>query len=184
MQIALKKVTYDDLEQIRQWRMLPEITKYMYTDPIITPEQQVKWYEKNKADPSVKYWIINVDSINIGLLCLTNIDYQNNHCSWGYYIADDRFKGKGLAKIIEINVYEYVFYSLKMNKLWCEVLEFNSKVVSLHQKFGSEVEGTLREHIFKNGEYFDVIRMSITKRKWETIRNQFINIYPTIDIED
>lgn len=184
MQIVLRKITCDDLEQIRKWRMQPEVTKYMYTDPVITSEQQAKWYEKIKKDPSVKYWIINVNSIDIGVLNLTNIDYQNSHCSWGYYIADDRFKGKGLAKIIEVNVYEYVFYLLKMNKLWCEVLEFNSKVVSLHQKFGSEIEGTLREHVFKNGKYFDVIRMSITKRKWETIRNQFITNYSNIEIED
>ena len=35
MACRLRKIRQDDLENIREWRMLPEITRYMYTDPKI-----------------------------------------------------------------------------------------------------------------------------------------------------
>lgn len=46
MQVVLRKMCINDMEMVRQWRMMPEVTKYMYTDPIITLEQQIKWYDK------------------------------------------------------------------------------------------------------------------------------------------
>jgi hypothetical protein len=163
------------------WRMKPEITKYMYTDPELTIEKQRRWYEKINNDPSVRYWIIEYDGIAIGLLNITEIDLVNRRCFWGYYIGDDRFRGKGIAKTLECNLYDYVFYKLGLHKLCMEVLSFNEKVVKLHQKFGSEIEGIFKEHIYKNGQFFDVVRMAVLKRKWDRIRSQYD--YDKIDIE-
>ena len=36
MSVTLRKVTEGDLEQIMRWRMDPEITRYMNTDPKLT----------------------------------------------------------------------------------------------------------------------------------------------------
>lgn len=183
MNISLKKVTDNEIEQIRYWRMMPDITKYMYTDPIITSDQQVEWYKKISNNPTTRYWVIVVEGINIGVLNLNYIDYLNKHCCWGYYIADQTFKGKGIAGIIEYNIYEYVFNELRMNKLWCEVFSSNDRVIEIHKRFGSEVEGVFQEHIFKNGEFHDVVRMAITKKKWERIKANLNKNYIRIEIE-
>lgn len=42
MSVTLRKVTEGDLEQIMRWRMDPEITRYMNTDPKLTLEGQKK----------------------------------------------------------------------------------------------------------------------------------------------
>lgn len=46
MSVTLRKVTEGDLEQIMRWRMDPEITRYMNTDPKLTLEGQKKWLPK------------------------------------------------------------------------------------------------------------------------------------------
>ena len=46
MSVTLRKVTEGDLEQIMRWRMDPEITRYMNTDPKLTLEGQKKWFAK------------------------------------------------------------------------------------------------------------------------------------------
>ena len=38
MSVALRKINEEDLEQIMRWRMDPEITRYMNTDPKLTLE--------------------------------------------------------------------------------------------------------------------------------------------------
>lgn len=181
MEVKFKKITEDKLEKIMNWRMMPEVTKYMYTDPKLNLIEQKKWFYDIQHDPTVKYWIVEVDGLDIGVINLSNIDLKNLNCSWGYYIADLNFRGKGLAKIIECNIYDYVFYELCLNKIWCEVLSFNKKVVELHEKYGSEVEGVFKQHILKNGRFYDVIRMAITKEKWDRIRANFD--YQYIEIE-
>ena len=55
MSVTLRKVTEGDLEQIMRWRMDPEITRYMNTDPKLTLEGQKKWFAKVQQDPDVSY---------------------------------------------------------------------------------------------------------------------------------
>lgn len=182
MKIRLLKLKDEHLEEVRHWRMLPEITKYMYTDPIITSEEQLAWHENISNDPTVKYWVINVDEHNIGVVNLENIDYAKNHCECAYYIAEKPYRGKGLANIIEYNLYEYVFYNLGLHKLWFEVLDFNERAINLHKKFGCEIGQILKNNIIKNGIFYDVLSMSITKRKWQALKPNLTK-YEKVEIE-
>ena len=94
MEIRFNLVKRKDLKQIMKWRTNPEITKYMYTDPVLTMETQLKWYEeKIKNNPREKYWIINVDGLNSGVVSIYNIDYVNMRTYWAYYIGDKNFLG-------------------------------------------------------------------------------------------
>ena len=182
MSLELVKIAKDDLEQIMHWRMKPEVTKYMYTDPVLTLEIQEKWFDSIKNDTSVKYWMIKIDGVKIGVINLRDIDYINRRCTWGYYIGDNSFRGRGIASTLECNIYDYVFNILNLNKFWCEVFSFNEKVISIHERCGSIIEGTLKQHIYKNGEFFDIVMMAITKDRWEEIKDNYS--YEKIYIEE
>ena len=106
-------------------------------------------------------------------MSLNDIDQGNRRACWAYYIADERARGKGLAKSLELNIYAHVFETMGLSRLWCEVLGFNERVVQIHEKFGSRIEGTLRQHIWKNGEAHDVVRMAVMAQDWPEIRERF-----------
>lgn len=173
MALELTKVNKDDLELIMTWRMKPEVTRYMYTDPALTMETQLKWFYSTQDNDSVKYWIIKFDGVKIGLINICDIDYKNKRCSWAYYIGDTSFRGRGIATLLECNIYDYVFDDLNLNKLCCEVFTSNEKVISIHEKFGSVIEGTLKQHIYKNGDFFDIVTMGITRDKWKNIKKDY-----------
>jgi UDP-4-amino-4,6-dideoxy-N-acetyl-beta-L-altrosamine N-acetyltransferase len=179
--LKLIRLSFEHLEKTMHWRMLPEVTKYLYTDPQLTFNDQVTWFRKISKDPTAMYWIINFDGNDIGVLYLYDIDWINSRCGWAYYIGETGYRGSGIGSNLECNVYDFVFKELKLNKLWCEVLANNQKVIELHKKYGSEIEGVLKEHIIKQGKPLDVVRMGITKNKWMNIRNQ--HQYKEITIE-
>ena len=181
MTLKLKKIEKEDLNQIMQWRMMPEISSYMYTDPILTEESQLKWYQEISDSNEVKYWIIEFEGKKIGVINLYNIDNLNKRCFWAYYIGDNSFRGKGIGRNLECNIYDYVFNNLNFHKLCCEVLEENDKVVKIHQKFGSKIEGNFREHIFKKNKFLNTIRMGILKEEWKNIRSNYE--YEKIEID-
>lgn len=181
MSLRLRKMKESDLEKVMNWRMLPEVTEYMYTDPVLNLEKQKIWFDKIKNSPSDLYWIVEMDNTDIGLICINNIDSTNRKCSWAYYIGDTSFRGRGIARALECNIYDYVFYNLNFNKLCAEVFEFNEKVVSIHKKFGSEIEGILKDHIFKNNKFYNVVTMAIFKDKWDEIKKYYE--YEKIEIE-
>lgn len=169
----LRPVHEDDLEMIMNWRMLPEITKYMYTDPILTLESQQSWFNSLKNRTDILPFIIEVDNVPAGTLTITDIDYVNKRCSWAYYMAVQEKRSLPLALALEWNLYDYVFDVLDMNKLTGEILSFNKGVLRIHQMCGSETEGVLKQHICKNGIFYDVTIMSILKEKWMELRKKY-----------
>ena len=80
MSVTLRKVTEGDLEQIMRWRMDPEITRYMNTDPKLTLEGQKKWFAKVQQDPDVSYWIIEIDGTAAGVINYTGL--TNGPITW------------------------------------------------------------------------------------------------------
>lgn len=183
MSCRLRALRVADLGMVMQWRMLPDVTRYMYTDPQLTMESQRQWYERISKSSNDKVWIIEVleTASPVGLVSLADIDLTHKRCSWAYYLGEASAKGKNLAKIVECNIYDHVFEVLGLHKLWCEVFAFNDRVVGLHKHFGSKLEGVLREHIWKNGEFHDVVRMSILSNEWFARRTSLS--YARINVE-
>ena len=55
-----------------------------------------------------------------------------------------------------------------MNKIYLHVFKANIKALRLYNKLGFIEEGILRRHIFKNGDFKDVVVMSILRGEWNT----------------
>lgn len=173
MSLKLRKIQESDLQDIIKWRTNPEVTRYMYTDPVLDMDTQRKWLKKINSTDDNLYWIIEIDNVSIGVISINKIDELNKKCTWGYYIGNTSFRGRGIARSLECNIYDYVFDKLKLNKLCSEVFEFNDKVVKIHEKFGSEIEGMLKDHIFKNGQFYNVVTMGMLADKWHSIRDNY-----------
>jgi len=163
--LKLVEIEESDLETLMHWRMLPEVTNYMFTEPQLTMEMQNKWFDAISHDPTCRYWIVKLENTKIGSVYLTTIDFQNSRCSWGYYI-DPSIRGRGYGKLLEYNIFDFVFNELGLNKLTSEVLAFNERVIKLKAKCGSQIEGVLREHIKKGNTYHDVVVMGILRDEW------------------
>lgn len=95
--IALRDVQPDDIERIRQWRNLPHVAQYMYTDHLITPEEHEKWFRRILQDPSCRYWIIVCDGQDVGVANIYNLEQSNQRCYWAFYVASPDVRGKGVG---------------------------------------------------------------------------------------
>ena len=170
MDIVLKKITHEDLELVRKWRNSPEVAQYMYTEDEISAEQQENWWQKVKDDSTLIQWIIEYDNQKIGVASLSGISNVLSSCYWAFYLGDNVPRGGGIGSKIEYNVLEFVFNELKLNKLRCEVMIFNDKVISMHEKFGFRREAYYRQHVKKNGKWIDSVGLAMLKDEWENYR--------------
>lgn len=172
LRIRLVKLNENHMDKVRNWRNSPEVSRYMYTDQYISEEEHVNWYIRIKDDPTKKYWIVEVDDVYVGVVNLYDINIQNKRCYWAYYLTDSSVRGKGIGKAIELNVLNYAFEVLNLNKLCCEVFSFNDVVVKIHQKYGSKIEGIFKKHVYKNGQFLDIVCMGILKEEWIELKKQ------------
>lgn len=168
------KITEEDLERLMNWRMMPEITKYMNTDPTLTLEDQKRWFARIKEDEKKTleegrkgfYWILKVDDVPAGFVSLVDIEKNHKRLATGVYIAEKAKRSLRLILDIQWNLYDYAFDVLEMNKVCEEVFAENVAVNRILDICGSKREGLLRNHIYKNGEYFDIVTRGILREEW------------------
>lgn len=172
LNVLLRKIRKDDLELIMNWRMLPEITKYMNTDPVLTIEGQIKWFEKINGSKTDFYWIVEVDKVPAGIASLVDWDTTSNIIHTGVYIAEKRKRSLRLTVDLQWNLYEYAFDILDVNKVCEEVFSLNKPVLRILDMCGSKREGELRQHILKNGQYYDVVVRGILKNEWDQMKDK------------
>lgn len=165
--VSCRAMREEDSEMVRNWRMLPDITRFMNTDPVITLEGQIKWFHKQKENPDNFLWIIEVDDVPAGVLTILDWDRQNQRCSSGLYMAVKEKRSLELAMQLEWSLYDFVFDQLKVNKTFAEIFALNKGLIRLKKMCGSEVEGVLKQHVYKNGEFYDIVIMAIDKNTWK-----------------
>ena len=175
MSIKLSKLQKKHIELVREWRNLPEVAKYMYTDVQITKDEQEKWFNKISKDITNEYYIIEYDKIKIGVVSIYNMNKKNKSCSWAFYIANPNVRGAGIGSKVEYTILNRVFDELNYNRLYCEVFTFNEKVIKMHEKFGFRREAYYRDYIYKNGSFNDVVGLALLKSEWDLIKKTFIN---------
>ena len=174
--ITLNKLSLNDIELVREWRNSPEVSSYMYDESHISEEQQKVWFNKINTDSSSVYWIIEYDKKKLGLASVTNINQLLKSCYWAFYLGDTSIRGAGIGAKVEYNVLRYVFEELKLNKLRCEVLMGNNKVIKMHEKFGFRREAYYREHCFKNEKPIDVVGLAMLESEWTFLKDSLTSM--------
>lgn len=165
--ITLRKIEEQDLEKIMNWRMRPDITKWMNTDPVLTLEGQKKWYEQIQTSKDSRYWMIVIDGIDSGIISIVDLDEINKTVSWGYYIAENEKRSLKNAVSLEMSLYQYLFEVLGLECIYNEALSINKGVIQLHKMCGNHVVEEKKELVEKNQKKYDVTVMEITKTIWE-----------------
>lgn len=173
MSYTVRPIQKSDLETIMNWRMSPEVTAYLFTNPKLTIEKQKKWFESISKNQTVKYWIIEVNNEPAGVINLADINYKSQTTTWAYYIGNTNLRSMQLAISLELSLYEYVFEKMNFEKIYGEVLSANSGVVKLHQLCGCRVENIVKDEVEKEGKKYDVTHLIITKDEWYQNKHKY-----------
>ncbi len=168
--VNILDVDEEAIELVRNWRNSKKVSQYMFTNHHINKEEHQRWIEKLKTSDTGKAWVIKYDGKPIGLVQLSNIDYINKTTEWGFYIADDSVRGKGIGATSLYKLIEFIFDEMKFEKMRTMVLENNPVALELYKKFGFKKEGELEEKLERNEKQIDVLLMSLHKDEWENVK--------------
>ena len=197
--IYLCSVERENIEQLRNWRNMPELRKYFREYREISKDAQVKWYEEKVLGDKnqVNFEIHDNESGKlIGHCGLYYVKWINRTGEFGIYIGDNDFRGKGYGKEALETLINYGFNNLNLLKIWAEVFGNNS-AIHLYKKLGFKQEGILRKNVYKEGEHLDSILIGLLKEEWKvpqktepgekkqkTILNELIDMLPEEGIKE
>lgn len=172
MSVTLREIREDDLENIMRWRMDEDITRYMNTNPKLTLEGQKKWLAAIRDNEDVDYWIIEVNGEPAGVISLSGLTDPNGNLGWAYYVGEKRLRSIKTALSLEMSMYDYVFEVLGKQSVTGDIFTLNQGVIALHKLCGCEIVEEKKNHVCKEGVYYDVTFMRMTAERWKSIRGE------------
>ncbi len=92
----------------------------------------------------------------VGRCGITHMDWKNRCAELAMMIgAPHRRKGYGREALNLLS--EFCFMQLNCHRLKVSVLDFNHAAIACYESCGFQAEGRLREEVYRNGRYCDVI---------------------------
>lgn len=76
-------------------------------------------------------------------------------------------RGKSLGQEATKCMLQYSFSKLKLNKIFLRVFSDNVSAINCYKKCSFSEEGVFRQDVLINGEYRDIVFMSILKSEWD-----------------
>lgn len=123
-------------------------------------EQWIKSQKSNK-EGTYNFAIEDIETNKyIGGCGINSVNWLTRVAIVGIMIGDKDYWGKGYGTDAMKVLIDFIFNDMNINKIRLSVFSFNERARRSYEKCGFEVEGVLKDEIFKDGKYYDEIIMS------------------------
>ena len=136
--------------------------------------EQENWFQRSVMDAGNKRFSIVLKETDevVGMLTLTDIDWQNRSAFHGIKLRSSCPKCQGIATDAVMTLMRYAFEEVNLNRLDGAWLAYNKASENLYLKCGWSVEGTKKDAVFRNGKYHDLNITGITKARYLEIKER------------
>ncbi len=104
----------------------------------------------------------------IGTCALQHFDAVARTCEMRVIIADHAFWGRGFGREITALLLNYAFRQHNIHRIWLNVLGNNPRALRCFTICNFVEEGRLRQHIWSDGAYADLVFMGLLRSDWQT----------------
>jgi len=111
-------------------------------------------------------WGIEVHDQLIGGVELSHIDWRNRSADLGVWIGDRTYRQRGCGADAMRLALNYAFKLLGLNRIHYMIPAHNLAAIQTYTKLGFSEEGRLRQAIYRDGLYHDLIILGILREDW------------------
>ena len=153
-----------DIENARKLHNDPSVLRQLTDVRIVSEAEQESWFlAMSKSSTSRRFIIEEVEGGDfVGVFRLVHLDMGNRNAMVGLDICPEK-RGKKYAKIIYQWVFDYLFNDMGLHRLGLVTLESNAVAIKLYGSLGFQEEGRLREAIWRDGRFQDLIYFGLLR---------------------
>lgn len=104
---------------------------------------------------------------HVGNISLQNIDWINRRAEFAILLGHPEAAGKGLATEASSLLLNHGFRRLNLKRVWLGVNAENQKALNLYKRLHFREEGRMREHIYSQGRYVDIVMMGLLREDFQ-----------------
>lgn len=174
--VYLRPLCYEDLDgNYIHWLNDPEVCRYNRHHVFPYTKEQGEEYvrrARSTKDELILAIIVKETGLHIGNIALTSIDHYNQRAEYTILIGEKSSEKKGYAKEAAVLLLRHAFLDLNLHRIYCSPLEENVMANVAVTFLGMKEEGVLRDAVFKNGKFNNLIFYGLLKE-------EFLELYGT-----
>lgn len=160
---------------LRGWRNSESVRCQMLRQNEISEEEHEHWYQNVISDlSSYRVRVAFEDEKPFGVIYLMDIDEDSSTSSWGMYIGEECFRGRGLARQMLAALLSWGFEELSLFRMYTSVLDGNERALALYRKAGFQVEGVWRRHVPCREGRRDLLWIGMLREEWEAFKDRIM----------
>ena len=175
--VILRPMKQDDLTRQHEFNQDLELYGLDSDYPRVSPLEKARsFYEtRTKYDENIAPFAIEADGKYIGYCSLMHLQNRYGNLELGILIGDREYWGRGYGRDAIKLLLEYGFYYLGARRIELTTHAKNERALHCYRACGFVEEGRPRKVIWIEGDYTDLVNMSILRDEWQAIRNKDAN---------
>lgn len=172
MRIYLRAFEPEDYVLINKWRNDEEIYRSLGGNlNFVSLAREKAWVQSKSIEDNRNIYlavcILDSDEL-VGYTSINNIDLRNQKAEWGGTIIGNKsLWGKGIASEAARQMLIYLFEQYPIHKCYAYCLEEHHVTKKMFLSLGFNQDGLLRDEVFKNGEFKNLLVFSILRDEFE-----------------
>lgn len=162
----LRPLASGDLRRCVKWFSDPQVVRFLGRSTPVTLAEEERWFREYRRRSDEQIFAIEVERQHVGNLGLHKVDRVHRKAELGIVIGEAAYWSRGYGSDAVRTALRYGFGELGLNKISLDVIEYNERGIRSYEKVGFQREGVHREEIFKDGRFFNVLRMGILAREF------------------
>jgi len=142
--------------------------------PVERVEALFESESKEKFDDNAAWFAIEADGKYIGDCALTGLKDRYGNVELGILIGDRDYWNRGYGREAIGLLLDYAFHYLGMRRVKLTTHAKNLRAIRCYQACGFVEEGRPRQVLWIEGEWTDLVDMSILRDEWKVAREKMI----------
>ncbi len=175
--IRLRRDERSDIPQFVEWLNDPEVRQYLLMNMPISQAAEENWFENmlklpiNEQPFGIEIRQVSAEGGDdhwqlIGNCSYMDINWTARSAEVGLFIGDKSCWNKGYGTEVMRLLLRVGFETLNLNRVFLRVDEDNKGGIRAYEKAGFVHEGRIRQGTYQNGEYRDMLLMSVLRSEW------------------
>lgn len=128
-----------------------------------------RWHAGSQGGATHRWIVEDADGDVIGVTGLWDVDYQSRHALTALKLGGTNpLRGRGFGTDAIKLVMAFAFYDVGLQRLYSSILETNQASMRAYvDKCGWQREGIARRHVWRHGEYVDLVHVGALKEDFD-----------------
>ncbi len=156
--VTIRAVRADDCDDLYEMLACPGVVRNTLQLPYVSLDSREQWLS-NLTDNDYML-VAEVDGRVVGNIEITRRKHRLAHVAQLGMAVHDDYQDRGIGTALMEAALDLADNWLNVKRVELDVYTDNDRAVHLYEKFGFEIEGTLRSLAFREGEYVDAYHMA------------------------